>query len=66
MHPLWGGAPVVSHLRQDADLIGAPYRLVVSPKNLEAEVVEFKSRDGSRQEMIPAGQVLEFVSELLA
>ena len=51
---------------KDADLIGAPYRLVVSPKNLEAEVVEFKSRDGSRQEMIPAGQVLEFVSELLA
>ena len=34
----------------DADLIGAPLRLVVSPKTLADNEVEFKTRDGARKE----------------
>jgi prolyl-tRNA synthetase len=37
----------------DADLIGVPFRLIVSPKNLANRQVEFKTRDGKRQEMLP-------------
>ena len=34
----------------DADLIGAPLRIVVSPKTLKDEEVEFKTRCGTRKE----------------
>ena len=34
----------------DADLIGAPLRLIISPKTLADDQVEFKTRDGSRKE----------------
>jgi len=38
----------------DADLIGAPLRVIVSPKTLAAQQVEFKRRDwGKRSEMLP-------------
>lgn len=36
----------------DADLIGCPYRLIVSQKNIESEQVEFKKRSESDIEMI--------------
>ena len=38
----------------DADLIGIPLRLIVSPKTVAAEQVEFKTRDGSEKTMLPA------------
>ncbi|MBP1583453.1 MAG: hypothetical protein J6866_05820, partial [Victivallales bacterium] len=38
----------------DADLIGAPLCVIVSPKTLAAQQVEFKRRDwGKRSEMLP-------------
>ena len=49
----------------DADLIGAPLRLIVSPKNVAAGQVEFKTRDGKRKEMIDRGKVVEVVMALL-
>jgi len=49
----------------DADLIGVPYRLTVSPRNLAQDVIELKSRDGSLKEMVPAGEIREHVRALL-
>ncbi len=49
----------------DADLIGAPYRLVISPKNLANDQIEFKARDGSRKEMLPLKEAVQFVSSLV-
>ncbi len=36
----------------DADLLGIPYRVVISPKTLEQDKVEFKPRTGSEAELI--------------
>lgn len=42
----------------DADLIGVPFRVVVSPKALEAGAFELKSRDGSlKTTVLPADAV---------
>ena len=49
----------------DADLIGAPLRLIVSPKTVAAGQVEFKTRDGKRKEMVNRDSVVEFVMDLL-
>ena len=54
----------------DADLIGVPYRAIVSPKTLEQGKVEFKSRDGEIKELIDvdtaADYLIKFVKEKLA
>lgn len=41
----------------DADLIGVPYRLIVSPKTLALGAVELKARDGSLNEKVAIGEV---------
>ncbi|MBN1905130.1 MAG: proline--tRNA ligase [Deltaproteobacteria bacterium] len=46
----------------DADLIGAPMRLIFSGKNLDSRTVEWKSRDGSGKGTIQVDQVMSFVS----
>lgn len=43
----------------DADLIGIPWRIVVSEKTIERKGVEFKRRDSGRTEIIPYGKVLQ-------
>ena len=50
----------------DADLIGAPIRVVVSPRNLEKNVVEIATRDKKVQELVPIETALHFVMELKA
>ena len=50
----------------DADLIGVPYRLTVSPRNLADKVIELKSRDDSLKEMIPVTKTRERIARLLA
>ena len=54
----------------DADLIGVPYRAIVSPKTLEQGKVEFKSRDGEIKELIDvdtaADYLINFMKEKLA
>jgi prolyl-tRNA synthetase len=43
----------------DADLIGCPLRVVISPKTMAAGLVEFKRRDwGKRSEMVPADAII--------
>jgi prolyl-tRNA synthetase len=43
----------------DADLIGVPFRLIVSPKNLAEGQVEFKTRDGQQKEMWGMDEAVE-------
>ena len=48
----------------DADLIGAPIRIVVSPRNLKDNVVEVKTRDKSVDVTVPVDQAMEYVRDL--
>jgi len=43
----------------DADLIGVPFRLIVSPKNFANNQVEFKSRDGKLKDMWSLDEAVE-------
>lgn len=47
----------------DADLMGLPLRLVVSPRNLNNGVVESKGRQESEPSLVPADQVVEVVRQ---
>ncbi len=49
----------------DADLIGVPLRLIVSPKTVAENCVEFKTRDGSRRELVSRDTVVEFILDQL-
>ena len=49
----------------DADLLGVPIRLVVSPRNMEESVVELSTRDKSVQEKVGLDDVLSRVEELI-
>lgn len=50
----------------DADLIGIPFRLILSPKNIDAGEVEFKTRDGACKERIPIDRIVAVVREKIA
>lgn len=50
----------------DADLIGVPYRVIVSPKNLATGHVELKARDGSLNEKVPVEQILSKLEGLVS
>lgn len=49
----------------DADLLGVPVRVVVSPRNLKEGMVEVSTRDKSLVEKVPAGDAEQFVKELV-
>lgn len=49
----------------DADLIGVPVRVIVSPKNLADGVVELATRDKSVQKKVPVAEAAEAVKELV-
>ncbi|MBR6229907.1 MAG: proline--tRNA ligase [Eubacterium sp.] len=49
----------------DADLLGVPIRLVVSPRNMGENVVELSTRDKSVQEKVPVDEVLTRVQGLI-
>ncbi len=46
----------------DADLIGVPHRVVVSPKTIEAEKVEYKHRASSENQLLSLDELFEKVS----
>lgn len=46
----------------DADLIGIPYRVVVSEKTLAQHSVELKKRDSDKTELIKPDQLISYVS----
>ena len=48
----------------DADLIGAPIRVVVSPRNLKESCIELATRDKSYKEMVPVEEAFDAVLKL--
>jgi prolyl-tRNA synthetase len=48
----------------DADLIGAPIRVVVSPRNLKESLVEIATRDKSVKDMVPVEETIDHVMKL--
>ncbi|MCH5268201.1 MAG: proline--tRNA ligase [Lachnospiraceae bacterium] len=48
----------------DADLIGVPIRVVVSPRNLKESSVEIVTRDKAVKDMIPVGDALDYIKNL--
>ena len=50
----------------DADLLGVPLRVVVSPRNLKQAVLEVSSRDKSLSEKISMENAVETIQKLLA
>lgn len=49
----------------DADLIGCPYRLVVSQKTLSENKVEFKSRVSETSELVEIEKISEFFKKII-
>jgi prolyl-tRNA synthetase len=49
----------------DADLIGAPFRLIVSPRNVDAGCCEIVSRDKQISLKIPATEVVSKIKALI-
>ena len=49
----------------DADLLGVPVRLVISPRNMKESVAELSSRDKTVQEKIPLDQAVSTVKNLI-
>ena len=50
----------------DADLLGLPVRLVVSPRNVKQDIVEVKRRSESEAVTVPTGEAVAKVRELLS
>jgi prolyl-tRNA synthetase len=50
----------------DADLLGLPVRLVVSPRNVKQDIVEVKRRSESEAITVPTGEAVAKVRELLS
>ena len=46
----------------DSDLIGIPYRIVVSPKTLEQDSVEIKKRNEEKPKLLKTKEFLKFMS----
>ncbi len=42
----------------DADLIGVPFRVTVSPRTLEKDSVEFKNRSEKNMEIVPLAEII--------
>ena len=49
----------------DADLLGVPVRVIVSPRNLKEGVVELTTRDKSYSEKIPMDNITEAIEALI-
>ena len=49
----------------DADLLGIPVRLVISPRNMKESVAELSVRDKSVQDKVSLDSVVPAVKELI-
>lgn len=47
----------------DMELMGIPHRIVVSERGIEQNVLEYKSRRGSDNELIPVDDIIAFVKD---
>ncbi|NWJ96102.1 MAG: proline--tRNA ligase [Chloroflexi bacterium] len=50
---------------KDADLIGLPLRLTISPRSLEQHTVEWKYREGGAAENVPLDEVVARVAQVV-
>ena len=46
----------------DADLIGIPYRIIVSEKTAEIESAEIKKRGDAKAEILPVGEIMKRIT----
>ena len=59
---IWDDRPVsAGFMFSDADLLGVPVRVVVSPKGLKAGTIEISARDKSMQVKVPVEEAADFV-----
>lgn len=64
---VWDDRPVSAGIMfSDADLMGVPVRVIVSPKGLSGGTIEISDRAKTMQEKVPAADALRFVLEHLA
>lgn len=49
----------------DADLLGVPIRVTVSPRNCKENIVEIATRDKSLQEKVPPEKAADFITALV-
>ena len=49
----------------DADLLGVPYRVVVSPRNQKEGCVEIVSRDKTISEKVPLEKAVDYIADLV-
>jgi len=49
----------------DADLLGIPIRVTISPRTLETNSVEIKTRSGKKSQLVPLGEIGEKLKKLI-
>ncbi|MFC1901504.1 proline--tRNA ligase [Chloroflexota bacterium] len=49
----------------DADLLGIPWRVTVSPRSLEKDSVELKQRSGKESQLVPLAEAAEKLREMI-
>ena len=49
----------------DADLLGVPFRVVVSPRNIKQNIIEIVSRDKKFSTNIPMQSALDGIQNIL-
>jgi prolyl-tRNA synthetase len=50
----------------DADLVGIPFRVTISPRTLEGNNVEFKRRTDKKAQIIPLTSIVMHLKELVS
>jgi prolyl-tRNA synthetase len=50
----------------DADLLGIPLRVTISPRTLEKDSVELKLRSEKKTELVPLGEAANKIKELVS
>ena len=49
----------------DADLIGIPFRVTLSPRTLEGSNVEFKRRTDKKAQVMPLAGIVDYLKDLI-
>jgi prolyl-tRNA synthetase len=50
----------------DADLIGIPFRVTISPRTLAGQNVEFKRRQDKKPQVMPLAGIVDYLRNLVA